>query len=73
MDMKTGAIAQFENELDARAAGYLKQLSEDQAKQLLPLPREERISVVRQITIEDRRQRKQKRKAQRAARRENRR
>ena len=42
MDPKSGAIARFENKQDAKAAGYVTQLGEKEAKLLLMMNRKER-------------------------------
>jgi hypothetical protein len=72
MDTRTGAIARFETREDALRAGHELQLTDEKAEQLLPLDRAARLSVAKQMTIDDRRARKVKRQAQRAARKANR-
>ena len=69
MHEKTSAIAVFETDEDARAAGFTRPLTPEQALELRPLPRPERRFRYEQMLTDVRRERKAKRKAQRAARR----
>jgi hypothetical protein len=73
MNKETGAIAQFETLQDARAAGFKHTLTPEQAVELRPLPRPERRFRYAQMVEEERRAKKAKRRAQREARRANRR
>ena len=68
---KQGAIAQFENDDDARAAGYKTKLTEAELKFVAGLSRSGRRKALAKHRCEDR-ARKAQRKAQRKARRRNR-
>ena len=46
MDTRTGAIAQFEKDSDAKRAGFDLKLTADQTKQLLPMSRKARRAWV---------------------------
>ena len=72
MNKETGAIAQFENDDDARKAGFTRKLTPELASVLLPLSRPKRKVALRIIEREEQGQRKAKRRAQRQARRANR-
>lgn len=46
MNPDTGAIAQFENEEDAKRAGHTVQLTTDEARKLYQVGREERTAAL---------------------------
>jgi hypothetical protein len=66
MDMKTGAIAQFENDDDARKAGHKLKLSPVQAVALTPIPRPERLAWAAAEVAKRRQANKAARRARRA-------
>lgn len=45
MDQKSGSIAAFENEDDAKKAGYTIPLENEEAVELLKMPRDERVAA----------------------------
>ncbi len=72
MDAK-GSIATFENEADAKAAGYDKPLTKQQKMKLMPMQRAERLATYDKLYAKDKPNNRARAKAARKARRQNRR
>lgn len=51
MDMKTGAIAQFETEEDAEKAGYTEKLTKEQFRKFRGMNRHDRLAEQKKLQL----------------------